>query len=50
MKSFDILSQFIKLSLPAGNLYAVKAILKGRVNDTRVFTNEVNILRELVSR
>ena len=31
-----------------GRLYAVKAILKGRVNDVRVFSNEVNILRELV--
>ena len=30
-------------------LYAVKAILKGRLNDVRVFSNEVEILRELVS-
>ena len=42
-------SCLIKLYLNIGKLYAVKAILKGRVNDMRVLTNEVNILRELVS-
>ena len=30
-----------------GKLYAVKAIVKGRLNDMRVFSNEVEILREL---
>ena len=31
-------------------MYAVKAILKGRLNDIRIFSNEIEILRELVSR
>ena len=30
-------------------LYAVKSVVKGRMNDLQIFINEINILRELVS-